>query len=783
MTPLDNPTLSVSDHDVDPGPLTVLRDLEKKVLWLSSWMIHHANSLRENSDGMKVGGHQASSASVTALMTALYFHELRPTDRVAVKPHASPVFHAIQYLLGNQSLENLKNFRAFGGAQSYPSRTKDADDVDISTGSVGLGPAMTVFTSLVQDYLRRHLKSVQAQTPGRMIAVVGDAEMDEGNMYEALLEGWKHDLRNCWWIIDYNRQSLDGVVRDRLFRWIDRTFRSADWTVVTLKYGKRMMAAFEKPGGKVLKHWIRDCPNDVYSALTFQGGKHWRVKLTADIGHEDGVGELLASYDDDALQDLMTNLGGHCLETILEAFASIADDKPACFIAYTIKGHGLPLAGHKDNHAGIMNAEQVAYLRQRFNIDEGDEWLPFAGLNSRPEDLSRFLGAVPFNAQNTNGNKGSRRKSAAPVPVPTPLPLSAKDKTSTQEAFGKILFELAGTDDALADRIVTASPDVTQSTGLGGWVNRRGLFARDAVADTFKAHNVLSAQKWGANDAGQHIELGIAENNLFLMLGAMGLSHELFGERLLPIGTVYDPFIQRGLDALNYACYQDSRFMLVATPSGLSLAPEGGAHQSITTPLIGIGQPGLASFEPAYADELREIMGWGFGYMQDADGGAVYLRLSTLALEQPKRRMTKALRRDLLAGAYWQGKPGKKGAIIYSGALAKEAKQAHDRLGKEGKSDNIGLLAVTSADRLFSDWRAKGRGSHLAKLLSSLSPDARLVTVLDGHPAALSWIGSVAGHWLRPLGVEQFGQCGDLNDLYSAYGIDARAIEGAFKEP
>jgi pyruvate dehydrogenase E1 component len=361
--------------------------------------------------------------------------------------------------------------------------------------------------------------------------------------------------------------------------------------------------------------------------------------------------------------------------------------------------------------------------------------------------------------------------------------LSAKDKTSTQEAFGKILFELAGTDDALADRIVTASPDVTQSTGLGGWVNRRGLFARDAVADTFKAHNVLSAQKWGANDAGQHIELGIAENNLFLMLGAMGLSHELFGERLLPIGTVYDPFIQRGLDALNYACYQDSRFMLVATPSGLSLAPEGGAHQSITTPLIGIGQPGLASFEPAYADELREIMGWGFGYMQDADGGAVYLRLSTLALEQPKRRMTKALRRDLLAGAYWQGKPGKKGAIIYSGALAKEAEQAHDRLGKEEKSDNIGLLAVTSADRLFSDWRAKGRGSHLAKLLSSLSPDARLVTVLDGHPAALSWIGSVAGHWLRPLGVEQFGQCGDLNDLYSAYGIDARAIEGAFKEP
>jgi pyruvate dehydrogenase E1 component len=363
------------------------------------------------------------------------------------------------------------------------------------------------------------------------------------------------------------------------------------------------------------------------------------------------------------------------------------------------------------------------------------------------------------------------------------LPLPAKAKTSTQEAFGKILFEIAGTDEALADRIVTASPDVTQSTGLGGWVNRRGLFARDAVADTFKAHNVVSAQNWGADDAGQHIELGIAENNLFLMLAAMGLSHDLFGERLLPIGTVYDPFIQRGLDALNYACYQDSRFMLVATPSGLSLAPEGGAHQSIATPLIGIGQPGLASFEPAFADELREIMAWGFGHMQDADGGAVYLRLSTLALEQPKRRMTKTLRRDLLAGAYWHGKPGKKGAIIYSGALAKEAERAHGRLGNAGKGDTIGLMAVTSADRLYHDWQANGVKSHVAKLLSGLGPDARLVTVLDGHPSALSWIGSVAGHRLRPLGVERFGQCGSLNDLYRAYGIDAGAIEGAFKEP
>ncbi len=137
-----------------PTRLALLRELERKVLWLSAWTIHNANHLRDKRDGLKVGGHQASSASVATIMTALYFHVLRPEDRVAVKPHASPVFHAIQYLLGHQTRDKLENFRAIGGAQSYPSRTKDNDDVDFSTGSVGLGVAVTLFASLVQDYLR-----------------------------------------------------------------------------------------------------------------------------------------------------------------------------------------------------------------------------------------------------------------------------------------------------------------------------------------------------------------------------------------------------------------------------------------------------------------------------------------------------------------------------------------------------------------------------------------------------------------------------------------------------
>ncbi len=764
-------------HGVDASDINHMADLERQVRWLASWTIHHANHVRPKTDDLKVGGHQASCASAVTLMTALYFHALRPQDRVAVKPHASPVFHAIQYLLGNQSRENLEAFRALGGAQSYPSRTKDADDVDFSTGSVGLGPAMTVFASMVQDYLRRHMESQRTGDPGRMIALVGDAEMDEGNMYEALWEGWKHGLRNCWWIIDYNRQSLDGVVSDHLFRLIDRMFRTTGWRVITIKYGKRMMEAFGRPGGKNLRRWINDCPNDLYAALTFQGGaaqggQVWRDHLMADIGHDPETARLIAGYSDEALHALMTNLGGHCLETVLDAFATAAqDDIPTCFIAYTVKGWGLPLQGHKDNHAGLMTPDQMAGYQASLGIDRGQEWEPFAGIGEKKAALESFLADVPFN------RNGPRRKAAPAVAVPAQLPPPDATRLSTQEAFGRILFDLAGAESELARRIVTTSPDVTQSTNLGGWVNRRGLFAREEKADTFRSQQIPSTQKWNFTDAGQHMELGIAENNLFILLAALGLSHETFGERLLPIGTLYDPFIQRGLDALNYACYQDSRFMVVATPSGITLSPEGGAHQSVSTPLIGLAQPGLAYFEPAYADELAAIMQWGFEYMQADDGGAVYLRLSTRPAEQPGRVMDDALVTDVVAGGYWLRRPENKtaGAIVYTGALATEAAAAAAELA------GAGILAVTSPDRLFKDWQRRGDASHISGLLASMDRDAKLVTVLDGHPATLSWIGSVTGQRVRALGVDGFGQCGGMSELYEAYGIDAGAIATAFK--
>jgi len=767
-----------------------LKSIEQRLLWLACWTIHNANHLRDNPDGLKVGGHQASCASMVSIMTALYFTALRPEDRVAVKPHAAPVFHAMQYLAGNQTRDKLENFRGFGGAQSYPSRTKDHDDVDFSTGSVGLGVAITAFASLVQDYIAA--KSWSGRLPlGRMVALVGDAELDEGNVYECLQEGWKHDLRNCWWIIDYNRQSLDGVVREGLWQRIEAIFGAFGWDVVRLKYGALQRAAFAEPGGAALKDWIDRCPNPLYSALTYQGGGAWRKRLMDEIGDQGDVTGLLERRSDAALATLMENLGGQCVETLAEAFGKVDHDRPTAFLAYTIKGWGTPLAGHKDNHAGLMTGPQMEAFRRRMGVAEGAEWEPFAAVDD-PAALQAFVRAAPFFAG------GTRRYQAAGVAVPA-VPAPPDKEISTQSAFGKILNEIARSDSDLAARIVTTSPDVTVSTNLGAWVNRRGLFARREMADTFRDERVPSAQKWRFAPEGQHIELGIAELNLFLLLGAAGLAHSLFGERLLPVGTVYDPFVARGLDALNYACYQDARFLIAGTPSGITLAPEGGAHQSIGAPLIGISQDGLAAFEPAFADELATILEWSFDYLQrdgegdpdertwlrDETGGSVYLRLVTRSLEQPQPRGGAAFRRGVIDGAYWWREPGPGCDIViaYQGCVAPEAIAAAGMIGEIRR--DVGVLAITSADRLAAGWtaaqRARKRGhhgaqSHIERMMGALPRHCTIVSVIDGHPATLAWLGAVAGHRTVPLGVEHFGQTGRIDDLYRHFGIDAHSI-------
>ena len=768
----------------------LLKQAEQRLLWLSHWMIHHANHIRASDDGIKTGGHQASSASMVSMLTALYFSALKPEDRVAVKPHAAPIFHAMQYLAGNLDIERMKKFRGYGGVQSYPSRTKDVDDVDFSTGSVGLGVAITSFASLIQDYIS-HKKWGKDLQPGRMVALMGDAELDEGNIYECLQEGWKHNLQNVWWIIDYNRQSLDGIIHEGLWERAEKIFEAFGWQVVRVKYGRLQRAAFAEPGGDKLQGWIDACPNQDYSALTYMGGARWRERLMQDLGDQGDVSALLDRRSDTELAELMENLGGNCVSTMAAEFAAIDHERPVCFLAYTIKGWGTPIAGHKDNHGGLMTPEQMANWQEQMGVRKGHEWEVFEAVPDA-QALKNYIESRPFFCA-----KNRRLKDDF---IPHPEITAPQDRRiSTQFAFGKILNSLARDNTPLSERIITISPDVSGTTSLGPWINRKKLFAREGKEDVFRNQAIPSTAKWEFDPSGQHLELGIAEMNLFLALAASGLSHSLFGKRLIPIGTVYDPFVVRGLDALNYACYQDARFMIVGTPSGVTLAPEGGAHQSVGTPLIGMSQDGLASFEPAFADELAVIMGWSFDYLQrgtetiieangwqrEQTGGSVYLRLTTSPLEQPVREISPVLAEDIIAGGYWWRKPGPNCDLViaYQGVVAEQALAAAGELAAHRR--DIGVLAITSADRLNAGWTAARQDrtdghpkatSHIEQLLADVPRHALLLTVIDGHPATLSWIGGVRGMRTLSHGVEHFGQTGSIGDLYRHFRLDTPSL-------
>lgn len=780
------PTNGIAPNDpvAEQQHIATLEAIQRRVLWLAVNMVHHANNVRPNHDGTKIGGHQASSASMVTLMTALYFHALSAGDRVAVKPHASPVFHAIQYLLGNLPRAYLTELRAFGGLQSYPSRTKDPDPIDFSTGSVGLGAVAPAFAALTHRYASAHFGTV---TSRRFVALLGDAELDEGSVWEAVLDHALDGLDNLLWIIDLNRQSLDRVVPGIRGANLKSFFGSAGWQVLEVKYGRQLQALFDKPDGDLLRQRIDEMSNEEYQALIRLPGDLLRPRLIAPTGHESPpLAALLAEVPDEALPGVLANLGGHDMGALLAALEQAnTDGRPTVLFAYTIKGWGLPIAGHPLNHSMLLNTEQWEALRQSLGIVPGDEWAAFA-----PNTPEAELCA-----------EAARRLHAdEPAPVVLPqtavphmLDLPTSGPTSTQDAFGRALVRLADVPD-LRDRIVTTSPDVSISTNLAGWINKNGVFTPADEPDyETEAYRLL---KWKRGPTGRHIELGISEMNLFMLLGMLGLSAELCGQQIIPIGTVYDPFVCRGLDALIYALYSGSKCIVVGTPSGITLAPEGGAHQSTVTPSLGIELPNLDAYEPCFAQEVEWILLESLRQCCDREHGrSTYLRLSTRAMEQDaltaasKRLGGETLHQQVLAGGYrllegseaaGNGAPVVQLAVC--GTLVPEALAAAQFLQREGVAANV--LNLTSPRRLYERWQASRRqlmrGEVASDAIGWLIPPqerrAPIVTIHDAATHALAWLGGVYGAPVTALGVDSFGQSGARADLYRAFGVDTDSI-------
>jgi pyruvate dehydrogenase E1 component len=775
--------------------LATLDRVQRRVLWLAAAIVHHANRVRPNRSGVKVGGHQASSASMVSLMTAMWLAHLEAPDRVAVKPHASPVLHALNYLLGRLDPSYLTTLRQFGGLQSYPSRTKDPDPVDYSTGSVGLGATAPIWGAIAHRYV-----AGQFDVPlgGRQVALIGDAELDEGACWEAVADPMVAHLGELLWVVDLNRQSLDRVVPDIAAGRLLAMFEAAGWHTVTVKYGSRLGALFGRPGGEALRSRIDLMPNEEYQRLLRASPEELRERLPLAgppapggplrAGRGDGAGSgrreaglarLVAELDDAELRAAFRDLGGHDLGALLQAYreADSVRDRPSVVFAYTIKGWELPTEGHPANHSALLSVAQFAELAERLGADPDDPWRRFD-----PDSAEAALCAAA-------ARRLERSEAPAltePPPVPPEVGGRHTGRLSTQQAFGRFWADLVRAAPDVAERVVTVSPDVGTSTNLGGWINRTGVWSIGERVDWW-ADDTDTLVRWRESDNGRHIELGIAEVNLVGLLGELGATWSRSGQPLLPVGTIYDPFVARALEPWSFGLYAGGQSILVGTPSGVTLGPEGGAHQSVTTPSIGIEQPGCVAWEPAFGQDLEWVLLHALGRLGRAGGTSAYLRLSTRPLDQASARVPEhaagreARRRDVLGGGYrLRPRDDAALAVVVMGALVPEALAAAEVLESEA-GVGVEVVCVTSADLLFRALQARaGLGQGDPRALEAAFPRALpQVLLADGHPHTLSFLGGVHAMPVASLGVQRFGQSGDLEELYEHHGIDTESVVGA----
>ncbi|CND76670.1 transketolase [Mycobacterium tuberculosis] len=748
-----------------------LREIERRVLWLASSMVHEANRVRPNPSGLKVGGHQASSASIVSIMTALWFGHLRPQDRVSVKPHASPVLHAINYLLGELDESHLPTLRAFGGLQSYPSRTKDPDPVDYSTGSVGIGATAPIWGALARRYVDHAFGGAGT---GRQYSLVGDAELDEGAVWEAILEPGVRELGEIVWIVDLNRQSLDRVIPDIAADRLRGMFAAAGWQVLTVKYGDLLEDLFARPGGDALRERIDRMPNPEYQRLLRCGPGELRERLPGTGPGRERIAALITGLDDATLAAAVADLGGHDLAALDRAYSAIDDDRPTVIFTYTVKGYGLPIHGHPQNHSSLLTTAQMEELAAEVGTDPARPWARF--------DAGSAAGLLC--AETARRLRRPAVRTSKVPDLPSDFGRTPTGTATTQAALGRALMDLTRSAPETARRVVTVSPDVSSSTNLGGWVNKVGVWSARERPNWF-ADDAETILHWRERPTGQHIELGIAETNLVGLIGELGTTWSRWGEPLLPIGVLYDPFVQRAAEPWSFGIYAGGQSILVGTPSGVSLAPEGGAHQSITTPSLGIEQPGCVSYEPAFAIDVEWTLLASMARLGQPDGGSAYLRLSTRPVDQslagvPRDPAARERRRaQAVAGGYLLRRTESPAVTIAAmGAVVPEALIAADRLAGHGVDADV--VCVTSPGLLMSAVRARqGHEEAPSWILDRLFPAHRaapLVTVLDGHPHTLAFLATINRVPTTSLGVTRFGQSGAIEDVYRHHGLDADAI-------
>jgi pyruvate dehydrogenase E1 component len=778
MTATDSPSpASTSPRTVDAPDADELREIAQRVLWLATAIVDAANRGRPNESGVKVGGHQASSASMVDIMVSLWFAELTNIDRVSVKPHASPVLHAINYLLGDLDESYLSTLRQKGGLQSYPSRLKDPDTVDFSTGSVGIGATAALWAAMSHRYAASHFNTTPSA--GRFVSLLGDAELDEGAIWEAVADPSVAKLGELLWIVDLNRQSLDRVVPDVQIHRLMGMFEAAGWQVITLKWGRVISEIFTRPGGADLQQRLEAMPNEEYQRMLRVEPSEIADRIIAESASE-ALQALLATLAPETLAVAVRDLGGHDIGLMVDTYRTVDESRPTIIFAYTVKGRGLPTEGHPNNHSALLTEDQMAALASASGTSLDEPWKAFPA-GSRASEICEARGRVmarpPIVTQPTSK-------------VPTELSRSYRAPISTQASLGRFLADFKRAAPEVAARVVTCSPDVASSTNLGGWINKTGVWSVEDRRDWF-ADDAERVLKWSEVTSGQHIELGIAEVNLVCLLGELGATWSRWGERLIPIATLYDPFVSRALEPWSYGIYSGGQSIIIGTPSGVTLAPEGGAHQSITTPSIGLEQPGCIAWEPAFAQDLEWCMLTAMDQVGVEGGTSSYFRLSTRPLDQAMAALPEdgALlerrRRQAIAGGYRitnHAPSEEQVTLVGVGAIMPEVIAAAAQLAQQGIS--AGIVCLTSPDLVFRSFNGRGslgatNADDIVNVLFPAESSAPIVTVMDGHPHTLSFLSGVRGDGIKCLGVSEFGQSSDLEDAYRLHGIDVGSIVDA----
>ncbi len=792
--------------------LNQYREVENWASWLAVWMVFWANNKPRNKGiRPKVGGHQASTVSSSSILTALYLDICRPQDRVAVKPHAAPFLYSIMYMMGKLSRQEMENLREIDGPPAYPTQHHHPSFVDYSTSIEGLGCSATV-----ADAYEARVQNLQLgrNVDARYHALVGDGELTElqigGTLYEA---GRRRLASLCWWI-DLNRQSLDRIMEDSPMgstgTWAGNLFRANGWHVIDLRWGSRISAAFNKPGGAGLRRRLESLSDTHYQALLLVDPPTARKALAGETDHDDptmarfleefasdlrppGDLEILDNYDDAEIAGLIRDLGGHDLRGLIEAHneALGVTDRPTAIICHTIKGWRMPgLEGHPENHGAVLTEDRMNAYRKLVGFAAPD---PFA-LPEPKSDMAAFL----------------KRRQIYLFPVETRIPVpyprekapvweevrgSVKGKRSTSSVFGSLNLTYLRL--RVGRHLAFIAPDVGLTTHLGGVILATGTFEPHPPADLL---GFLREQKrqpfgWRLGEKGQFHSIGINEGVATLLAFAMG--REKFAiegkERMIPIVTIYDVFWKHAYTQLYYALYDRARFIAVGTPSGTSLSRESGTHQSVQTPAVFMGLPNIIYYEPALAFDMQVLYHWAVEQLMSPDGESVYLRLTTQEIDQPDIPDTEPMRRAVIQGGYWlldhrdeeEYNPARNAANVFAtGHVIVEAIHASELLAERGLFLNV--CNVTSWERLKRDWDKYWRdpeswadpdaGYHLNELIPDDESNVPMMVVGDFTPQVADWLGTALGRSIPVLGPRDFSKTGSLESVRKLHGINARSI-------